>query len=168
MNGLNSKFPIDSSPEKFVYLADRPELIPILANWFYKEWVNNFPDLTQATIEGKLRERLNRDRVPLVLVLLRDDTPIASASLKLQEMETHPQYLHWLGSVYVLPEFRGEGIGTHLVQYSIEKAKQIEVEILYLYTRKRRHFYTRMGWQPIERPLYHGRRVVIMKKILSV
>ncbi len=157
---------MENLPDKFVYLADRPELIPTLANWFYIEWGKNFLDLTQATIEGKLRERLNRERVPLVLVLLRADSPIASASLKLQEMETHPQYLHWLGSVFVLPEFRGAGIGTHLVKYAVDKAKRIEVDDLYLYTRKREQFYTRLGWLPVERPLYQGRRVVIMKKTL--
>ena len=165
---LNSKAPFDNSSDKLIYIADRPELIPTLAEWFYKEWGQNFPDLTPATIEGKLEERLNRDKIPLVLVLLRDDSPIASASLKLQEMETHPQYLHWLGSVYVLPEFRGIGIGTFLIKYTVEKAKQIEVKTLYLYTRRKENFYARLGWYTIEKPLYQGRQVAIMNQILSV
>ena len=159
---------MDNSGDKFVYLADRADLIPTLAGWFYGEWGHNHPDLTPATIEVKLRQRLNRDRVPLVLVTLRDDSPIASASLKIQEMETHPQYMHWLGSVYVLPEFRGEGIGSNLVQYSVNEAKRLAVHDLYLYTRSHEKFYTHLGWKPIERPLYHGRKVVIMKQILSV
>lgn len=154
--------------DKFVYLADRPELIPTLAEWFYKEWGYNFSDLTQAIIEDNLRERLNRDTIPLVLVLLRDDSPIASASLKIQEMETHPHYLHWLGSVYVLQEFRGVGIGSYLVKYTVDKAKQIGVGSLYLYTRSKENFYAGLGWHTIERPLYHGRWVAIMKQILSV
>ena len=159
---------MDNSGDRFVYLADRADLIPTLGGWFYKEWGRNFPDLTPAAFEGKLRQRLNRDRVPLVLVLLRDDSPIASASLKIQEMETHPQYLHWLGSVYVLPKYQGKGIGSNLVQYSVNEAKRLAVHDLYLYTRSHENFYTRLGWKPLERPLYHGRRVVIMKQILSV
>lgn len=159
---------MDNSGDRFVYLADRVDLIPTLAGWFYDEWGHNSADLTPATFEQKLRQRLNRDRVPLVLVLLRDDSPIASASLKNQEMEIHPQYLHWLGSVYVLPEYQGKGIGSNLVQYSVNEAKRLAVHDLYLYTRSRENFYTRLGWKPLERPLYHGRRVVIMKHILSV
>ena len=159
---------MDNSGDKIVYLAERADLIPELVGWFYEEWGHNYPDLTQASIEGKLRRRLNRDRIPLVLVLLRDDSPIASASLKIREMETHPQYLHWLGSVYVKPEYRGKGIGSNLVQYSVNEAKRLAVYDLYLYTRSRENFYTRLGWKPIEKPLYHGRRVVIMKQILSV
>lgn len=164
---LNSKAPSDNSSDKLICLADRQELIPTLSDWFYKEWSQNFPDLTQATIEVKLRERLNRDKIPLVQILLRDDSPIASASLKLREMETHPHYPHWLGSVYVLPEFRGGGIGTYLVKYAVAKAKQIEVETLYLYTRSKEDFYKQLGWQTIERPLYRGRQVAIMRQILS-
>ena len=159
---------MDNSGDKIIYLADRLDLIPILGGWFYKEWGRNLPDVTQATFEGKLRQRLNRDQVPLVLVTLRDDSPIASASLKIQEMETHPQYLHWLGSVYVLPEYREEGIGTKLVQFAVNEAKRLAVHDLYLYTRNRENFYTRLGWKVLERPLYHGREVVIMEQILSV
>jgi len=159
---------VDNSGDRYVYLADRVDLIPTLAGWFYEEWRHNSTDLTPAIIEGKLNQRLNRDRVPLVLVTLRDDSPIASASLKIQEMETHPQYLHWLGSVYVLPKYRGIGIGSKLVQYSINEAKRLAVHDLYLYTRSHENFYTRLGWKAVERPLYHGRRVVIMKQILSV
>jgi GNAT superfamily N-acetyltransferase len=152
--------------DQYVYLADRPELIPELARWFYDEWRQNYPDLSVETIEGKLNTRLHKDKIPLVLILLRDGSPIASASLKIQEMETHPQYLHWLGSVYVLPELRGGGIGSNLIQYSAAEARRLGVRDLYLYTRSREGFYARLGWTPVERPLYHGRTVVIMLRNL--
>jgi len=153
---------------KFILLADQPKLIPILAAWFFDEWGHNYPDLTLEIFEGKLWGRLNRDKLPLVIVLIQDGSPIASASLKIQEMETHPQYLHWLGSVYVLPEFREQGLGSQLVQYTIGEAKRLGVRDLYLYTHSREIFYTRLGWEPVERPTYHGRMVLIMKQNLSV
>ena len=81
-------------------------------------------------------------------------------------METHPQYLHWLGSVYVLPEYRSQGIGTELVQYAASEARRLGVQDLYLYTRHREKFYTRLGWKPIERPIYDGRPAVIMSRKL--
>lgn len=152
--------------DKYIYLADRPSLVPQLARWFYKEWGQNNPHLSLETVEGKLRDRLNREKIPLVLVLLRDDLPIASASLKIREMETHPQYLHWLGSVYVLPEYRSQGIGTELVQYAASEARRLGVQDLYLYTRHRERFYARLGWKPIERPIYDGRPAVIMTRKL--
>ncbi len=159
---------MDKSSDKFIYLADRPELIPMLAGWFYEEWGRNNPDLTLEKIEGRLKQRLNRDRVPLVLVLMKGGSPIASASLKIREMETHPHYLHWLGSVYVTPDYREKGIGSQLVGHSILEARHLSVSDLYLYTRSREDFYTRLGWVTIEKPRYHGRRVIIMKQVLSV
>jgi putative hydrolase of the HAD superfamily len=83
-------------------------------------------------------------------------------------METHPQYLHWLGGVYVHPDFRGQGIGSQLVQYTANKANELKVKSLYLYTHKHVNFYAHLGWQVIEEPLYHGRKVSIMKRNLSV
>lgn len=152
--------------DQYVYLADQPGLIPQLAQWFYNEWGRNYPNLGVETFEGRLKDRLNRNKLPLVLVLLRDESPIASASLKIQELETHPQYLHWLGSVYVLPELRGQGIGSRLIQHSATEARRQGVRNLYLYTRHREGFYARLGWKPIERPLYHGRTVAIMLRNL--
>lgn len=83
-------------------------------------------------------------------------------------METHPHYQHWLGSVYVLPECRGLGIGSELIRYTVDNAHQLAVDELYLYTRKKQYFYSKLGWKPVETPIYHGRKVIIMKQILSV
>jgi GNAT superfamily N-acetyltransferase len=159
---------IDQSSDKFIYLADHPELIPVLAGWFFEEWGRGYPGPTLATIEDKLKQRLNRDQVPLVLVMMREGSPIASASLKIREMETHPQHLHWLGSVYVLVDYRGRGLGSQLVQHAVNEATRLGVRELYLYTRHQESFYSRLGWTPVEKPIYHGRQVIIMKQILSV
>jgi len=156
------------STGKYIYLADRLDLIQELAGWFFDEWEVHNPDLTLESIENKLKGRLNREQVPIVLVHIQDGSAIASASIKIQEMETHPHYQHWLGSVYVMPEYRGQGIGTELIRYTIGEAKRLAVEDLYLYTRNKENFYSKLGWKSIESPIYHGRRVIIMHKKLSV
>ena len=154
--------------ERYIYLADQPELLPTLVNWFYDEWGRNEPDSSREKISMTLSQYLNRDRIPLTIVRLRGSQPIASASLKIREMETHPQYTHWLGGVYVHPDFRMQGIGSHLVEYSADLAKKLKVYHLYLYTRDHETFYTRLGWQEIERPTYQGRDAIIMQRNLSV
>ncbi len=153
--------------EQYIYLADQPDLLPILADWFYDEWGCGDPNSSPESMRRLLGNYLNRDQVPLTIVLLRDGEPIASASLKIQEMETHPQYLHWLGGVYVRPQYRNEGFGSQLVEYTANEAVNLNIEQLYLYTRNHEDFYTRLGWQVIERPLYEGRIAIVMRRILS-
>jgi predicted N-acetyltransferase YhbS len=160
---------MDAEPiDQYIYLADRPDLVPVLVDWFYEEWGRKNPVISRARIGRNLGERLNKDRVPLTIVLLRDSQPIASASLKIREMETHPQYLLWLGGVYVHPEYRKQGIGSRLVEYTAGEAQKHKVNNLYLYTRSHERFYSRLGWQVIERSIYEGRLAIVMKKILSV
>ena len=160
---------MDSSPaDQYIYLADQPELLPELADWFYDEWGGSDPNSSRERMKRILGEYLNRDKIPLTIVLLRDSQPIASASLKIREMETHTQYIYWLGGVYVHPHYRDQGIGSQLVEYSANEAKRLKVNELYLYTRHHENLYTRLGWQVIERPIYEGRIAVIMKRLLPV
>ncbi|MCJ7536833.1 MAG: GNAT family N-acetyltransferase [Anaerolineales bacterium] len=156
------------SADRYINLADQPALIPVLANWFYDEWGRRDPSSSPERMRQILGGNLNRDKIPLIIVLLRGSQPIASASLKIREIETHPQYLNWLGGVYVHPDYRDQGIGSQLVEYSANEAKRLQVNELYLYTRSHEEFYTRLGWQVIEKPIYEGCLAIVMRRILSV
>ena len=156
------------SADKYIYLADQPALIPVLADWFYDEWGRSDPSSSPERMGQILGGYLNKDKIPLTIILLRGSQPIASASLKIREMETHPQYLNWLGGVFVHPDYRDQGIGSQLVEYSANEAKRLQVNELYLYTRNHEEFYTRLGWQVIKKPLYEDRLAIVMRRILSV
>jgi N-acetylglutamate synthase-like GNAT family acetyltransferase len=146
------------------YLADQPELVPLLSTWFFNEWGRNNPALTVKVIEERVKQRLNRDKPPLCLVAFVENQPVATAALKIREMETHPQYVHWLRNVYVLPEYRAQGIGTAVIERAKDEAKRIGIRDLYLYTRDRVSLYTRLGWQTIEQATYRGRTATIMRQ----
>jgi hypothetical protein len=113
-------------------------------------------------------QRMDRDKVPLALVAFQGSEPVGSASLIIREMETHPQFLHWLGSVYIHHPYRNQGIGSQLVEYAASEAERLGVRELYLYTRHHESFYSRLGWRPVERAHYHGREVLIMKRGLGL
>jgi predicted N-acetyltransferase YhbS len=158
---------LSDTPLEIRYLADCPELIPVLATWLHTEFGRGRPDRSAEQIERRLHEQLNRDRLPLVLMGFRDQKPVASASLKIQELGIRLEYLHWLGSVYVRPDERNQGIGSYLVESAAKEARRLGVEDLYLYTTYSERLYARLGWITLERVEYHGRSIAIMRHTLN-
>ena len=147
------------------HLAAHPDVLPLLAEWLQVEWGDH---TSVDEMAHRLRKRLNTDRFPMALVALDDEHPLGTVSLKIQEMDIRPKYEHWLGTLYVHPDFRGVGIGSALVRAAEEQAQRLRTEHLYLYTRhaETETIYARLGWQTIEEPVYHGRPALIMRRTL--
>ena len=116
----------------------------------------------------KISERVNTDRLPLAFVARVDTVPVGTASLKIQEMSTHKHLYHWLGTVYVVPEYRNMGIGSALVKRAEAKARELGVQTLYLHTPDKERFYLHRGWETVERPVYFDMSVALMGKKVAV
>lgn len=149
-------------------LVDLPDALPVVARWYYDEWghkiTNNSYERTCARIRGKL----NRDKAPLHIVAVRDGAPLGVAQLKVREMDIYPDKGHWLGSLYVAPEVRGQGVAGKLVGTVMETARSFGIDRLYLQTE--RHdggLYARLGWQALEQVRYRGLDVLIMERDLQ-
>jgi GNAT superfamily N-acetyltransferase len=149
------------------YLAHYPQLVPIIASWVFDHWgkMYRMPSLEDQI--DKISERLNIDRFPMAFVALSGAVPVGTASLKIQEMTTHKHLCHWLGTVYVVSEYRNRGIGSALAKHAEIKAQELGVKTLYLHTPDKERFYLKRGWEPIERPVYFDMPVVIMKKDMA-
>jgi len=149
---------------EIAYLADHPELVPLLGAWFYDEWGGSWPS---ATLEGfikRLEGRLNRDQPPITFLSFYDQEPVGTAALKIREMKTHPQFEYWLGSVYVREDYRRQGIASELIKTVIHKSSTLGIDRLYLYTRRKESLYAKLGWKIIETPKYRGKVVSIMER----
>jgi GNAT superfamily N-acetyltransferase len=149
-------------------LADRCDAIPIISRWSFEQWGRRVADNTlEATIE-RMRQRLNRDRLPLGIVATDGPTILGAAQLKIREMDIYPQYEHWLGGVYVAAQARGKGLASRLAQEIAERAKEFDVQKLYLQTeRLAGGLYARLRWKPIEQADYHGLRMLVMVRELT-
>ena len=165
--GFVGRINLQSMQIEIKYLADHPGHTHLLAKWFHDEWGKNNPSLTMEIIERRMRERLNRDKIPLCMVALTKSKPIATATLKIREMEIYSQFEHWLGNVYVLPEYRNQGVGSQIVEATADKAKSLGVKDLYLYTGDRKHFYHRLGWITLEQVEHLEHMVVVMRRTLQ-
>jgi GNAT superfamily N-acetyltransferase len=145
-------------------LADAPEHADVLAGWFYDEWGHNDPDTSLERTRAGVRRHANRDALPLALVAFEDRTPVGAACLRETDLPSRRDLGPWLGSVYVVPECRGRGIGGALVGRAEAEAWRLGVACLHLFTYDCEGFYAWRGFAVLGRGEHRGRAIVIMEK----
>ncbi len=146
------------------YLVDYPQYIPVVAKWLHSEWGHHNPDKTVQDYEESVRRQLGRDNIPLMLIALWDGLPAGTASIFVQDMDIHPELSPWLAAVYVSSDYRNKGIGSKLVGAIEENARNLRIATLYLWTPDKEHFYSRLGWSVLERPVHLNQPVVLMTR----
>ncbi len=145
-------------------LKDCPQHLPLVACWIYDEWGYLIQDLTMKQVEARLQNHLNGDLIPLTVVGIQDHFPVGTASLMIEDMSSRLDLSPWLASVYVLPEYRKQGIGSQLVSAVEEIGQRLGFQKLYLFTPDQERFYARLGWVVFDHAEYRGQQVVIMSK----
>lgn len=145
------------------FLADRPQLLPTLAEWHHAEWGYLHPGSTLEDRIGWLRSELQRGAVPFCVVAVDEDgRPLGSAGVVEHDMDHHREWTPWLSSVYVHPDHRRRGIGAALVRRATEETARLGVPDLYLFTPDQARFYERLGWRELLREVYRGTEVTVM------
>jgi len=151
----------------FEFLVDRPGDVPLVMNWWHGFWGDRMGDL--ETYTEQFLAKLGKDELPLDIIAIKAGQPAGSAALKEHEMEElYPDFHYWLGSVYVAPEFRGQGVARLLAGQIVKLAKQRQLPQLYLQTVDLTGgLYADLGWQSVDRLVYKGQETLVMVKSLN-
>lgn len=92
----------------------------------------------EASLDQKKFEELNRiseNKISsLEYFVAVDETEKILGTIGLYSLEKDKKDTYWLGWYCVGPEFRGKGIGSKLLDFTIKKARQRGKKILRLYT----------------------------------
>jgi GNAT superfamily N-acetyltransferase len=148
---------------QLVTLAEHPEFIRWVAEEHFREWGAAHPGATLDAWECD-RSGTRRDEVPYTLLALCDSAPVGTAGLVTCDMDTRCELTPWLSGVYVVPAWRGRGVGTALVRAATARAALWGARRLYLYTESAERFYARLGWTALRRERYNGLMVTIMDR----
>ncbi len=152
----------------FVFLADRPDAISTVAQWYYEQWGRVPGNSVEQTIE-RIKGKLNCDQPPFHILAISKDRVLGVAQFKLREMSIYPEKEFWLGSLFVSPEFRGYGIGSALAEEIVVIAKKFGVKEIYLQTEALDGgLYKRLGWKTIETIENNSVLVAVMVRQLVV
>ena len=152
---------------QFSYLADHPEYLPQLAQWFFEQWGSIIPDETLETRIAKFKTHMNRDRLPIAWVAHANGQPLGSASLRVHDLDGREDLSPWLGGVFVRGDCRRQGIGAALCATVEQAARSRGVEKLYLFTHDKQAWYSRLGWTMVSPCVWRGLSVDVMSKQLG-
>ncbi|MFC3282877.1 GNAT family N-acetyltransferase [Litchfieldella rifensis] len=145
--------------------ADSP-YVATIAEWQYEQWGYLHPGETLAVWRGSLEAHCGSRGVPSVFVALCDTRPVGTASLVEDDMGERLQLTPWLASVFVVPEWRGQGIASRLVKRVEREARDVGFAHCHLFTPDQQGLYRRLGWQDHEVLTYRGEDVTIMTRLL--
>ncbi|MEO8411937.1 MAG: GNAT family N-acetyltransferase [Propionivibrio sp.] len=146
-------------------MIEYADAVPRIAAWFHKEWRSLYGDETQASVQKRIETWLTRRQIPTAFVAVSDDQVVATVALKENELAKLP-HSPWLAGLFVLPEFRRQGIGTLLAETAEREAVSLGVERLWLCTAATQPFYARLGWSVAEHCQLPSGAIVVMSKRL--
>ncbi|WFC41270.1 GNAT family N-acetyltransferase [Pseudoxanthomonas sp. SE1] len=145
------------------WIGRHPGCIELLARWHHQEWGALYDDWTLDAATAELRDHATRTSLPTTLLLMEGDDLLGSVSLLIEDAPAlQDRGSPWLGSLFVLPDARGQGGGRILVEAAVAHAAHQGVALLRLFTLWHEEFYASLGWQVEERTSLHGTPVVIM------
>ncbi|WP_111413490.1 GNAT family N-acetyltransferase [Billgrantia lactosivorans] len=145
---------------------DSPHVASV-ASWTHAEWGHLNPDYTADSWRDAFRRECGDGGVPSVFVAMDGDQPVGTAALMARDMDDRPDLTPWLASVFVLPEWRGQGIATRLIRRVEQEAAACGTRRFYLFTPDQQALYRRLGWCDHEELSYRGEEVTIMLRELG-
>ena len=145
-------------------LADHPHEVNKIAMWYYNEWAHSFPSVTEAMVYENVAEKsINRDEIPLAIVVHDANELIGVAELKFHENKNYPEYEHWLGGVFVEPSKRSNGVSSLLISEAKKRATKLGVSKLYLQCESHNlSLYKKHDFKELHQAVHHDISTTIM------
>jgi predicted GNAT family acetyltransferase len=156
---------------KIEYLADSPESITEVAQWYKIHWGERYTDRSLEDWAKQLA--LNKNSLPTTLVIFEETngTPelVGTASLQIGGTSQANNHTVWLSGVYVVPQARHKGIDTDLIKHCIELCETLLVDgkiidKVMLFTRTSGQLYQKLGWTLVDKLMYQGTEVLLMER----
>ena len=141
-----------TSIKTFIVEPRTPELA-ICARWRASAF-----SVLKASFEQELSslELFASDQSHGVALVAKADGEPGTCLLAESEIEPNHDVSPWLAGLFVVPEYRGKGVGAASVRAIEDQARQRELSRVYLYTTHAVGFYKRLGWKVMDRTNWQG------------
>lgn len=151
----------------FAHLADHPELIPLLQQWFEAEWSAHYGPQGPGDAAAELASFAQRDTLPLAILAFRGEALCGMAALKAEPLPSHPHLTPWAAAGMVAPAHRGQGIGAQLLSGLEDVARGLGFPRIYCCAGTSDSLLLRGGWRLVEQIDADGEQLTVFEKVLT-
>lgn len=135
-------------------LSEKKSLYPIPAFWAYINWYLS-RGIPFDIILNEYKRRAGGEGPPFTFMAFVDDVPAGMVALKQYDLASRKDLSPWLSALYVVNEFRNQGIGNRLISRIIEESGNAGYKNLHLFIDNRdltrlEKYYEKRGWQYLD------------------
>jgi len=127
-------------------LADHPESIPMLADFYVSEWEPYYAVKGPGDARADLESRCNRIEIPIGFVATENRAVIGTAAL---DLDPATGLAPSVVGLLVAPSQRGRGIATALLESAESLAKRLGYRRLHISTTHLGRLVVRLGWRSL-------------------
>jgi GNAT superfamily N-acetyltransferase len=147
-------------------LANHPECLPLIRQWFEDEWPSYYGPNGQGDAAFDVRSYASDSTLPVGIVAFRDGELCGVAALKADSVSTRSDLTPWAGAGFVLPSLRRRGIGARLLGGVEQLARELGFARIYCATSTSASLLERNAWRFMERISHVGELLAIYEKAL--
>lgn len=154
-----------------------PEWLPLLARWHQQAWgISPVPEVAGSVTDTnssdadlnrrqqRLRTHLGEGCIPSTLVARQPQgQAVGCISMVTYRRLAGDRHSYWLANLYVLPEWRQQGVGAKLLQAALACLAAEGLQPVNLYTTDKEPYYARRGWRTIRRGRFRRQAAVVMR-----
>lgn len=129
------------------YLAHCPKFVDEVAKYWQIEWSKDKSNMGFVKQKASILKKFSTSHPPFILVAHQDGKFVGTAALFVNDLESRQDLTPWLGGVFVVPDFRGKGVATSLIEKVLTHAKNIGFKKVYLHTEHTAGLYKKLGWK---------------------
>lgn len=149
------------------YLADHPQMLPVLEEWFKSEWPDWYGPQGPGDAHSDLLSYATRDSLPVGVLGFVGDEPVGLVVLKATSLSGRPDLAPWASAGLVHAAYRRRGFGAKLLSALEEVALDLGYDTIYCGTASAALLLERAGWDYVDHSEAEGQHVAVYKKTLT-
>ncbi|MBU6956994.1 GNAT family N-acetyltransferase [Pseudomonas sp. CVAP len=147
------------------WLDTQMDMCDVMAEWLYREFSYEFAQQSLSSWQQEFSDGQRDGRWKCLIATERGQL-LGGATLASNDLSDRPDLGPWLACVFITPEARRRGLAAQLIEGICDHARDIGFTTLYLHTHNRSNYYTKLGWEVLERFEAWGKEQYLMSRSL--